>query len=54
MKYLFSLKYLHGFVEVVTGGGHGHIIQAQVGSGVRLANVRSQLLPEYGYVHWHM
>ena len=46
--------YIHGFDTVGAGVGHGQRIQAQVGWGARVDIVNSQLLPELGYVHWHM
>jgi len=47
-------KYKHGFDAAAVGVGHGQSIQAQAGWVAWVANVTSQLLPEYGYVHWHM
>ena len=41
-------------MDVVAGVGHGQRMQAQVGWAACVANAISQLLPEYGYVHWHI
>ncbi len=48
------IEYEHGLVAVGAGVGHGQRIQAQFCWGARVAKINSQLLPELGYVHWHI
>ncbi len=48
------IEYEHGLVVVGAGVGQGQRIQGQFCWGARVAIINSQLLPEFGYVHWHI